>query len=375
MKFRVLAVVMTIILIGINSVQAGVDAYGEAPENRSGPTKIVGGETSDPASWKWMAALLNADSSSNSDGHFCGASLVRANWVITAAHCLEDVRAEEIVVLLGAHDLKNDKGVRINVKKIIPHPDYNRDTMDNDIALLELEKAADAKFVPIGIWEKPVKNGTSATILGWGNLSSTSEAYPDKLQQVSVPIVSNSDCNIPYKNEITENMLCAGFKEGGKDSCQGDSGGPLVISNGNQWYLAGVVSWGEGCAGKDYYGVYARTSRFIKFLTGSMKASASSLTAGADKASTPLNKTVTIDVLSNDSGNGELSIAAITKPEHGKAVITNNKIVYTSEGVFLGKDRFKYTVKDSVETVQADVDVDVVFDAKEAAKNCFIESL
>ena len=375
MKFRVFAVVMTIVLIGINSVQAGVDADKETPENRARPTKIVGGETSAPTNWKWMAALVNADASSNSDGQFCGASLVRASWVVTAAHCLEDVRAEEIVVLLGAHDLKKDKGVRINVKKIIPHPDYNRETMDNDIALIELEKPADAEFIPISIWGKPVKDETLATILGWGNLSATGEEYPDKLQQVSLPVVSNSDCNIPYNNEITENMLCAGLKEGGKDSCQGDSGGPLVINNNNKWYLAGVVSWGEGCAGKDYYGVYARTARFINFLKLSMKEAAVTLTAADDKAGTPLNKTITIDVLSNDGGNGELTITGVTKPDHGKAVISNNKIVYTSEGVFLGKETFKYTMKDSTDSAQANVEVDVVFDAKEAAKNCFIESL
>jgi len=375
MKFRILAVVMTIVLIGINSVQAGVDADGEIIENRARPTKIVGGETSEPASWKWMAALLNADASSNSEGHFCGASLVRANWVVTAAHCLEDVSAEEIVVLLGAHDLKNDKGVRINVKKIIPHPDYNRDTMDNDIALIELETPAADEFTPVSLWEKEINDGTEATILGWGNLSSTGEEYPEKLQQVSVPVVSNSECNIPYNNEITENMFCAGLKEGGKDSCQGDSGGPLVISNSNKWYLAGVVSWGEGCAGKDYYGVYARTSRFLNFLKRSMKEAVSSLIAADDKASTPLNKAITIDVLANDSSNGDLTITEVTKPDHGKAVISNNKIVYTSEGVFLGKDSFKYTVKDSADSVQANVEVDVVFDAKEASKNCFIDAL
>lgn len=380
MKIRFLAILLAAIVIWVSPVGAEQNSgeiypEGEVIDNRARPVKIVGGETSDPASWKWMVALVYANASSNSDGHFCGASLIREGWVVTAAHCLEDVKAEEVVALIGAHDLKKDKGVRIKVRKIISHPDYNPDTLDNDIALIELENPAGKDYLPIKLWDKPVSDGAMATILGWGNLSASGEEYPDKLQQVSLPVVSNTDCNIPYKNQITENMLCAGLKEGGKDSCQGDSGGPLLISSEDKWYLAGVVSWGEGCAGKDYYGVYARTSRFIRFIEQSMNQKASKLSAVDDKAGTSQNKSVTIDVLANDSGNGELTITDVTKPDNGKATIVKNKIVYTPEGIFLGKAKFKYTMKDSEESATANVEVDVKFDAKEAAKDCFIESL
>ena len=87
------------------------------------------------------------------------------------------------------------------------------------------------------------------------------------LQEVSVPIVSDQLCREAYPGEITQNMFCAGFKQGGKDSCQGDSGGPLIISDGNGgWIQAGVVSWGNGCASPDFYGVYARVANYIDWL-------------------------------------------------------------------------------------------------------------
>ncbi|MEM7029316.1 MAG: trypsin-like serine protease [Chloroflexota bacterium] len=65
---------------------------------------------------------------------------------------------------------------------------------------------------------------------------------------------------------LTDNMLCAGFDAGGKDTCQGDSGGPLIVPDGVNWKQAGVVSFGEGCARPGQYGVYARVSRYIDWI-------------------------------------------------------------------------------------------------------------
>ncbi|MEM7345319.1 MAG: serine protease, partial [Chloroflexota bacterium] len=87
---------------------------------------------------------------------------------------------------------------------------------------------------------------------------------PDKLRQVSIPIVSESICSSPssYGGLLTEDMLCAGLLSGGKDACQGDSGGPLVVSEGTngRWLQVGIVSWGQGCAQPQKYGVYSRVA-------------------------------------------------------------------------------------------------------------------
>uniref|UniRef100_A0A3Q1EUP0 trypsin n=1 Tax=Acanthochromis polyacanthus TaxID=80966 RepID=A0A3Q1EUP0_9TELE len=88
---------------------------------------------------------------------------------------------------------------------------------------------------------------------------------PQRLQEVNVPIVTNSDCSNSYGG-ITDNMICAGLTEGGKDSCQGDSGGPLVSKNDSIWVLAGVVSFGNGCAEPNFPGVYARVSQYQSWI-------------------------------------------------------------------------------------------------------------
>ena len=45
-----------------------------------------------------------------------------------------------------------------------------------------------------------------------------------------------------------------------QDACNGDSGGPLFFKNPNTKVitLVGLVSWGEGCGGRNQFGVYTR---------------------------------------------------------------------------------------------------------------------
>jgi hypothetical protein len=112
-----------------------------------------------------------------------------------------------------------------------------------------------------------VEPGDLATVTGWG-ATSEGGTVAAILQEVKVPLVSNAACGAAVESApITGNMLCAGYLEGGKDSCQGDSGGPLVVPDENGgWKLAGLVSFGFGCAQPDEYGVYARVSRYTEWI-------------------------------------------------------------------------------------------------------------
>jgi hypothetical protein len=124
---------------------------------------------------------------------------------------------------------------------------------------------ADAEAVALGLTDP----GVVSTVSGWGALSEGGPS-PDDLQAVEVPIISNEDAQAAYPEvTITEDQLAAGLlDEGGKDSCQGDSGGPLIVpdAEGTGFLLAGIVSWGFGCARPDAPGMYGRVSSFADFI-------------------------------------------------------------------------------------------------------------
>lgn len=87
----------------------------------------------------------------------------------------------------------------------------------------------------------------------------------DNMREVEVPILA--ECT--HKTDIEGREICAGYLSGGHDTCQGDSGGPLLCrepSNLDRWYVAGIVSHGEGCARPMEPGVYTRVALFMDWI-------------------------------------------------------------------------------------------------------------
>lgn len=230
--------------------------------------KIVGGEDAKQGEITYIVSLR-----SKSYGHFCGGSLIAQNWVLTAAHCARGGTIDEVWV--GMLNQKETTGVeKIKPAKIIVHEKYNSATMENDFALIQLSQ--NSSFAPVilnqtdinvddAIDAAPIMTMTA----GWGAIKEGSYSLPSMLQKVMVPLVSTKACNAKeaYNGDIKDSMICAGYKQGGKDSCQGDSGGPLSVINENGTHtLVGVVSWGEGCARANKYGVYSKVSSAIDWV-------------------------------------------------------------------------------------------------------------
>lgn len=234
-------------------------------------SKIVGGVEAKRHSIPWQVALFK------SNRFFCGGSLINSRWVLTAAHCLpsSNSQAGSLRVRLGEHNLISNDGSEqdIRVSAIYRHPQYSG--LNRDVGLMKLSRPAtiNSKVSPICL-PQPTDNyspGTNCVVSGWGSLSSGG-ILPNKLRKAVKPIVSTSTCNRPqsYGGAITQYMLCAGFPQGGIDACQGDSGGPLMCPtpNGkpNQWTVVGIVSWGEGCAFPNKYGVYTRVTSLVSWI-------------------------------------------------------------------------------------------------------------
>lgn len=226
-------------------------------------TKIVGGENALKGEISYIVSLR-----SKNNGHFCGGSLIAQDWVLTAAHCVRGGTVNE--VWIGMLDQKDTAGVeKIKPAKIIAHEKYSSSTMENDFALIKL--SSNSSFAPVAMNNVEISIDDSmdaAPIMsmtaGWGAVKESNYTLPNILQKVSVPLVSTNNCNVEeaYNGDIKDSMICAGYKTGGKDSCQGDSGGPLSVVDAETGVhtLIGVVSWGEGCARANKYGVYSKVS-------------------------------------------------------------------------------------------------------------------
>ncbi len=241
--------------------------------------EIVGGQAADPGEYPWQAMLLDQD------GRFaCGGTLIDPQWILTASHCTDGTAITTIV--LGAHQraaAAESSRQTIPVDQIIPHPAYNNSTFDNDIALIRLSRPAllnqrVALIAPIGADQAAlISAGTVAVVTGWGTTSEGGN-LATALQEVAVPLVSHSACSAAYASELSVNMFCAGLRAGGKDSCQGDSGGPLIVPDSTTpagWQVAGIVSWGNGCARAGYYGVYTNVINYSSWISQQLEASTS----------------------------------------------------------------------------------------------------
>ncbi|KAK6630239.1 hypothetical protein RUM43_014938 [Polyplax serrata] len=259
----------------------------------SSANKIVGGSAAGLSEFPWMA-LIGYETKHGLQ-YRCGGSLVSSHYVLTAAHCVSTLKEiSPKTVRLGEHnmlteeDCENGFGcapppVDIPIHKVIPHPEYSRPNLRNDIALIRLaEKVKLGEFIrPICLplndsLDKRILQKEKAIVTGWGTTETGIRSHV--LLKATLPIVSRPECLRAYKNKvpITDTQICAGG-EAGKDSCSGDSGGPLQVIELNHlgepaYVQKGIVSFGpRNCGTEGIPAVYTRVSRYVDWILMNLK--------------------------------------------------------------------------------------------------------
>ncbi|KAH8283481.1 hypothetical protein KR018_003617, partial [Drosophila ironensis] len=215
---------------------------------------IVGGDEADIADYPYQVSVRLETYMLL---HICGGSIFAPRVVMTAAHCIKGRYASYIRIVAGQNSIADLEEQGVKVSKLIPHAGYNKKTYVNDIGLIITREdlVYSATVQPIAVALEAPPSGAHAVVSGWGKRTEEDEALPALLRAVELAIVDRGTCGAQYLTKdytVTEEMLCAGYLEGGKDTCNGDSGGPLTVDG----VLVGIVSWGVGCGREGFPGVY-----------------------------------------------------------------------------------------------------------------------
>ncbi|KAJ2082888.1 Kallikrein-14 [Coemansia sp. RSA 988] len=237
--------------------------------------RIMGGTGADFSKYPFIVYLYN-----QAERTFCGGSIISDQWILTAAHCIKTATTSDLLVYIGQaeYDLDTSKGVK--VADIRNHPEYNDQTMVNDISLLRLESPVSSdKATTISIDSQSVGDGETLTALGWGYTSATGTTASKQLMKGDLKTLSKQQCGSIDTNFNGNNgpRICVAA-DTGADTCPGDSGGPLIREQGGKNVLVGITSFGtagsgqsitSNCGGKGMVSIFTHANYFKSFIDSS----------------------------------------------------------------------------------------------------------
>ncbi|XP_068777643.1 transmembrane protease serine 12 [Struthio camelus] len=183
--------------------------------------------------------------------------------------------------VMGVHNLwkHNKYTTKRNIRNITVHPEFKKETFENDIALFKLDSSVRYNdyiqpiCLPSAHLYLYIDNQTDCFISGWGRTAEKGKISA-VLKEAQVEIIPSNVCNAfdSYGGLVNSNMICAGFESGGTDSCQGDSGGPLMCyhPSTSKYYIIGITSFGIGCGRPKFPGIYVRLSQYRRWITSEL---------------------------------------------------------------------------------------------------------
>jgi secreted trypsin-like serine protease len=346
MKHRNIGAVCVVAAIFMSSALARADSVEHAlrelqPSSVIEYTRMVGGETTPWSEWPWQTALYRVSNGRNI--FTCGGSLVAPGWVLSAAHCFGEGSSDNPADWTVATHIAKATMVGLppgaetrKVKRLVVHEGYDKNTQENDIALMELAETLPEPLIALQLEPDPAaESNRSVTVTGWGMTRwvvrkqdksghvifvdgvtnkqvDLTKFESSDLQKADIPLVEVDQCAQAYGDgaqKIDGRNLCAGLSQGGIDACQGDSGGPMMAkSAAGEWRQIGVVSWGKGCALAGYPGVYTRVSAFNAWIKGVLSGGVVA-TGPVQSSSAPPAPVVVADNVTNAADKGPAAAA------------------------------------------------------------------
>lgn len=228
--------VLTALLVGSTPAVAG-------PE-------IVGGQV-DTDAHPWIVAL-QTEENQEAGTHYCAGELITAEWVLTAAHCVDSSTVDD-TARVGSNN-RAVNGTVVGISRAVPHPSYDENTGHNDIALILL--ARPVAQAPVAMAAGSAWDGVTLRVLGWGQTCPTHgcDQGSNLLRRVDNAVLSQEQCRADGINLDPASELCLDSRDG-RTACFGDSGGP-ALSNGQ---VVGIVSrGGPSCGATDTIAIRVR---------------------------------------------------------------------------------------------------------------------
>ncbi|XP_064616688.1 complement C2-like [Liolophura sinensis] len=250
----------------------------------------------DIQNWPWMAGLyVDGNRDQTYSDFICGASLIRPQWLLTAAHCFPKKKylyPADWQARMGSLSRVTNDGIPLDIAEIIIHPDYtNTPNEQNDVALIRLvdpvilSPTIRTVCLPNNLPQFEVdqnqawyKAGRWSVVSGWGDVrvrkpTDSGVILQEELKFTAMRVQSDETCDATKVNPLlryTQNMYCAGDGKR-RDTCAGDSGGPSVVElpvsyQSKRVFQIGIVSWGFGCRQEGMYGYYVRLEKFLPWI-------------------------------------------------------------------------------------------------------------